>query len=156
GVVRAPAAGSTLLLCGAFSAINATLYDKLNFNFIRDIAPVAGIMRGPYVMVVNPSVPRKSVPEFISYAQANPRKLNMASAGTGGHIAGELFKMMAGVDMVHEHSPYGHRDATAILIAYRHAPLSDTRCTSVAKRFVPVFVFCGNIVQNSDQPNSEG
>src|SRR5262250_3375820 len=102
-VVRAPADGYTLLLCGAFSAINATLYDKLNFNFIRDIAPVAGIMRGPYVMVVNPSVPRKSVPEFIAYAKANPRKLNMASAGTGtgGHIAGELFKMMTGVDMVH-------------------------------------------------------
>src|SRR5215475_1263886 len=102
-VVRAPADGYTLLLCGAFSAINATLYDKLNFNFIRDIAPVAGIMRGPYVMVVNPSVPRKSVPEFIAYAKANPRKLNMASAGTGTatHLTGELFKMMAGVDLLH-------------------------------------------------------
>src|SRR5215470_2887473 len=102
-VVRAPADGYTLLLCGAFSAINATLYDKLNFNFIRDIAPLAGIMRGPYVMVVNPSVPAKSVPELTAYAKANPRKLNMASAGTGtgGHIAGELFMMMAGIDMVH-------------------------------------------------------
>jgi tripartite-type tricarboxylate transporter receptor subunit TctC len=85
------------------NTINATLYDKLNFNFIRDIAPVAGVIRGSLVMVVNPSVPAKSVPEFIAYAKANPRKLTMASAGTGtvGHIAGELFKMMAGVDMVH-------------------------------------------------------
>jgi tripartite-type tricarboxylate transporter receptor subunit TctC len=102
-VVRSPADGYTLLLCGVFNAINATLYDKLNFNFIRDIAPVAGVLRGPYVIVVNPSVPAKSVPEFIAYVKANPRKLNMASGGTGtgGHIAGELFKMMAGVDMVH-------------------------------------------------------
>jgi tripartite-type tricarboxylate transporter receptor subunit TctC len=102
-VVRAPADGYTLLLVGSFNAVNATLYDKLNFNFIRDIAPVAGIVRSPFVMVVNPSVPAKSVPEFIAYAKANPGKLSMASAGTGvgGHIAGELFKMMAGVDMVH-------------------------------------------------------
>src|SRR5262245_4329888 len=102
-VVRAPADGYTLLLVGAPNAINATLYDKLNFNFIRDIAPVAGVFRGAYVMVLNPSIPAKTVPEFIAYAKANPRKLNMASAGTGtgGHIAGELFKMMAGVDMVH-------------------------------------------------------
>jgi tripartite-type tricarboxylate transporter receptor subunit TctC len=102
-VVRAPPDGYTLLMVGTFSAINATLYDKLNFNFIGDIAPVAGVLRGPYVAVVNPSVPAKSVPEFIAYAKANPRKLNMASAGTGtgGHIAGDLFKMMAGVDLVH-------------------------------------------------------
>jgi tripartite-type tricarboxylate transporter receptor subunit TctC len=102
-VVRAPADGYTLLLCGVFNAINATIYDKLNFNFIRDIAPVAGIIRGTYVMVVNPSVPTKSVPEFIAYAKANPGKINMASGGTGTgtHIAGELFKMMAGVDLVH-------------------------------------------------------
>jgi tripartite-type tricarboxylate transporter receptor subunit TctC len=102
-VVRAPADGYTLLLIGSFSAVNATFYDKLSFNFIRDIAPVAGIIRGPFVMVVNPSVPAKSVPEFIAYAKADPRKLSMASAGTGvgGHIAGELFKMMADVDMVH-------------------------------------------------------
>jgi len=79
------------------------LYDKLSFNFIRDIAPVASVIRDPYVMVVNPSVPAKSVPEFIAYAKDNPRKLNMASpgTGTGPHIGGELFKMMAGVDMVH-------------------------------------------------------
>src|SRR6266508_3600051 len=102
-VVRAPPDGYTLLMVGTFSAINATLYDKLNFNFIRDIAPVAGVLRGPYVAVVNPSVPAKSVPEFIAYAKANPRKLNMASAGTGtgSHIAGELFKLMAGVNLVH-------------------------------------------------------
>ena len=102
-VVRAPADGYTLLLCGIVNATNAAIYDQLNFNFIRDIAPVAGVIRGPYVIVVNPSVPAKSVPEFIAYAKANPRKLNMASAGTGtgSHIAGELFKMMAGVDLVH-------------------------------------------------------
>jgi tripartite-type tricarboxylate transporter receptor subunit TctC len=101
-VVRAPADGYTLLLCSVVNATNAAFYgNKLNFDFIRDIAPVAGVLRGPYVMVVNPSVPAKSVPGFIAYAKANPRKLNMASAGTGSHIAGELFKMMAGVDMVH-------------------------------------------------------
>jgi tripartite-type tricarboxylate transporter receptor subunit TctC len=102
-VVRAPADGYTLLMVGSWSAINATLYDKLNYDFIRDIAPVAGVLRGPYVLAVHPSVPTKSVPEFIAYAKANPRKLNMASGGvgTGSHIAGELFKMMAGVDMVH-------------------------------------------------------
>jgi tripartite-type tricarboxylate transporter receptor subunit TctC len=102
-VVRAAADGYMLLLVTGANAINATLYDKLNFNFIRDIAPVAGIMRVPYVIVVNPSVPAKSVPEFIAYAKANTRKPNMASSGTGagGHIAGELFKMMAGVNMIH-------------------------------------------------------
>jgi tripartite-type tricarboxylate transporter receptor subunit TctC len=102
-VVRSPADGYTLLMVGSSNATNATLYDKLNFNFIRDIAPVAGVIRGSLVMVVNPSVPAKSVPEFIAYAKANPGKLTMASAGTGAtsHISGELFKMMAGVDMVH-------------------------------------------------------
>ena len=101
-VVRAPADGYTLLLIGSFNTINATLYDKLNYHFIRDIAPVASVMQYPYVMVVNPSLPAKSVPEFIAYAKANPGKLNMASPGTGSgdHIAGELFKMMTGVDMV--------------------------------------------------------
>jgi tripartite-type tricarboxylate transporter receptor subunit TctC len=101
-VVRAPADGYTLLLAGTPNTVNVTLYEKLNFNFIRDIAPVAGVIRGSFVMVVNPSVPAKSVPEFIAYAKANPRKLNMASAGNGtaSHVAGELFKMMAGVDMV--------------------------------------------------------
>ena len=102
-VVRAPADGYTLLLVGLASAINATLYEKLNFNFIRDIAPVAGIIGGPLVMVVNPSVPAKTVPEFIAYAKANPGKVNMGSAGigSGGHLAGELLKMRAGIDMVH-------------------------------------------------------
>ena len=102
-VVRAPADGYTLLLVGLASAINATLYEKLNFNFIRDIAPVAGIIGGPLVMVVNPSVPAKTVPEFIAYAKANPGKVNMGSAGigSGGHLAGELLKMMAGINVVH-------------------------------------------------------
>jgi tripartite-type tricarboxylate transporter receptor subunit TctC len=102
-VVRAPPDGYTLLLVSTTNTINATLYDRLNFDFLRDIAPVAGVLRGPYVMVVNPSVPAKSVPEFIAYAKANARKLSMASAGTGTgtHIAGEMFKLMAGVDMIH-------------------------------------------------------
>jgi tripartite-type tricarboxylate transporter receptor subunit TctC len=102
-VVRSPADGYTLLLVGAPHAINATLYDKLNFNFIRDIAPVAGIDREPLVMAVNPSVPARTVPEFIAYAKANPGKISMASAGNGtpSHVSGELFKMMAGVNMVH-------------------------------------------------------
>src|SRR5437667_3944357 len=102
-VVRAPPDGYTLLLVSTPNAINATLYDKLNFNFIRDIAPVAGIISHPLVMMMNPSVPAKTVPEFIAYAKANPRKLNMASPGNGtpNHVSGELFKMMAGVDMVH-------------------------------------------------------
>jgi tripartite-type tricarboxylate transporter receptor subunit TctC len=102
-VVRAPADGYTLLMVGSANASNATFYDKLNFNFIRDIAPVAGVFRGPYVMVVNPSVPASTVPEFIAYAKATPRKVNMASSGIGAvpHVAGELFKMMAGIDIVH-------------------------------------------------------
>jgi tripartite-type tricarboxylate transporter receptor subunit TctC len=102
-VVRAPADGYTLLIVGAWNAINATLYDKLNFNFLRDIAPVASVIRSANVMVVNPSVPAKTVPEFIAHAKANPGKINMASAGigSGNHIAGELFKMMTGVNLVH-------------------------------------------------------
>jgi tripartite-type tricarboxylate transporter receptor subunit TctC len=101
--VRAPADGYTLLQVATNSAISASLYDKLNFDFIREIAPVAAIARAPLVMLVNPSVPAKTVPELIVYAKANPGKINMASAGSGtaGHLAGELFKMMAGVDMVH-------------------------------------------------------
>ena len=102
-VVRAAPDGYTLALIGAPSAINATLYDKLTFNFIRDIAPVAIIVRFPNVMVVNPSVPARTVPEFIAYAKANPDKINMASPGNGStpHVAGELFKMMSGANMVH-------------------------------------------------------
>jgi tripartite-type tricarboxylate transporter receptor subunit TctC len=102
-VVRATPDGYTLLLVGLSSAINATLYEKLNFNFIRDIAPVASIGGGPYVMVVNPSVPAETVPEFVAYAKANSGKINMASSGNGSvsHVFGELFKMMTGVNLVH-------------------------------------------------------
>jgi len=102
-VVRAPADGYTLLLVGAPAAINATLYDNLSFVFLRDIAPVASMIRVANVMEVNPSVPATTVAEFIAYAKANPGKINMASGGSGGtpHVAGELFKMMAGVDMIH-------------------------------------------------------
>src|SRR5215468_8170473 len=101
-VVRASPDGYTLLLINTANAINATML-KLNFDFIRDIAPVASIVRVPLVMEVHPSVPAKTVPEFIAYAKANPGKLNMASAGIGGpqHIAGELFKFMTGVNLVH-------------------------------------------------------
>jgi tripartite-type tricarboxylate transporter receptor subunit TctC len=102
-VVRAPADGYTLLLAGTPNAVNATLYDKLSFNFLRDIAPVASIIRAPYVMAVNPTVPAKTVPELIAYAKANPGKFSMGSTGTGSgaHVAGELFKMMTGVNLVH-------------------------------------------------------
>jgi len=102
-VVRATPDGYTLLLVGLSNAINATLYEKLNFNFIRDIAPVASIGGGPYIMVVNPSVPAKTVPEFVAYAKANSGKINMASSGSGSvsHVFGELFKMMTGVNLVH-------------------------------------------------------
>ena len=101
-VVRAPADGYTLLLVTSANAVNATLYDKSNFNFVTDIAPVAAIMRVPNVMVVNPSVPAATVSEFIAYAKANPGKVNMATAGNGTtpHMSGELFKQMAGVDLV--------------------------------------------------------
>jgi len=102
-VVRAPPDGYTLLLVNAANAINATLYQKLSYNFIRDIAPVAGIMRVPSVLVVHPSLPANTIPEFIAYAKANPGKLNMASGGIGSgtHVSGELFKMMAGIDLIH-------------------------------------------------------
>ena len=101
--MRAAPDGYTLLLVAPANAINATLYDKMNYNFIRDIAPVAGIIRFPNVMEVHPSVPVKTVPEFIAYAKANPGKLNMASSGNGStiHMSGELFKMMTGVNLVH-------------------------------------------------------
>src|SRR6267142_1408191 len=102
-VVRAAPDGYTLLLATPANAINATLYDKLNFNFIRDVAPVAGIIRAPNVMVVSNSLPAKTVAEFIAYAKANPTKVNMASSGVGAssHLSGELFKMMAQIEMVH-------------------------------------------------------
>ena len=102
-VANAPADGYTLLLAAVPNAVNATLFEKLNFNFIRDIAPVAGIIRVPMAVLVHPSVPAKTIPEFIAYAKANPGKVNMASAGTGSapHMAGELFNVMAGVSMIH-------------------------------------------------------
>ncbi len=104
-VVRAPADGYTLLLITSTNAINTTLYDKLNFNFIRDIEPVASLLRTTHVMAVHPSVPAKTVPEFIDYAKANPGKINMSSGGIGSapHIYGELFKTMTGVDLVQVH-----------------------------------------------------
>lgn len=113
-VVRSPPDGYTLLLVGPAAMTNATLYDKLNFNFVHDIAPVAGIMRVPSVMVVNPSFPAKTISEFIAYAKARPGKVNMGSAGTGSmpHVSGELFNMMTGIKMVH--------------VPYRGAPLALT------------------------------
>jgi tripartite-type tricarboxylate transporter receptor subunit TctC len=112
-VIRAPADGYTLLLANATNAINATLYERLNFDFIRDVVPIASIVETPFVMVVNPSFSAKTVPEFIEYAKANPGKLSMASAGSGSapHVAGELFKMMADINM--PHVPY-RGDAPAI------------------------------------------
>ena len=102
-VARAAPDGTTLLLINSSNAINATLYDNLKFSLIRDIAPVAGLFRGPFVMVVNPAFPAKTFGELIAYAKANPGKINMASAGIGSapHLAGELLKSMAGIDMVH-------------------------------------------------------
>jgi tripartite-type tricarboxylate transporter receptor subunit TctC len=120
-VARAPADGYTLLLATSANAINATLYDRLNFNFIRDMAPVAGLVRVPQVIEVHPSIPAKTVPEFITYAKANPGKLNMASAGNGTvqHVAGELFKIMAGVDM--QHVPYRGQSQALIDVLAGHA-----------------------------------
>jgi len=125
-VVRAPADGYTLLLISPPNAIGATLYDKLNFNFVRDIVPVAGIIRAAFVMQVNPAVPARTVPEFIAYAKANPGKLNMGSAGSGTatHVSGELFKMMTGIDMVH--------------VPYRGTPLSDLIAGQVQVYFGPI------------------
>jgi tripartite-type tricarboxylate transporter receptor subunit TctC len=124
-VVRAPPDGHTLLLTGSSDAINATLYEKLNFNFIRDIAPVTGIIRAPNAMVVHPSFPAKTVPEFIAYANANPGKINMASAGAGttSHMFGELFKVMSGVNMVH--------------VPYRGSALPDLLSGQVQVYFAP-------------------
>src|SRR5262249_14717998 len=102
-VIKSPPDGYTLFMVGPNNAINASLYDKLNFDFVRDFAPVAGVMRVPNVMEVHPSVPAKTVPEFIGYAKANPDKINMVSGGSGTsvHVSGELFKMMTGISMVH-------------------------------------------------------
>jgi tripartite-type tricarboxylate transporter receptor subunit TctC len=133
GAVRAPADGYTLLLASISNAINATLYDKLNYNFIRDIAPVGGIIRVPNVMEVNPAVPAKTVPEFIAYAKANPGKVNFGSGGAGSstHVSGELFKMMTGVDMVH--IPYrGTAPAVTDLIAGQVQVMFDNLPGSIA------------------------
>jgi tripartite-type tricarboxylate transporter receptor subunit TctC len=131
-VVNAPPDGYTLFLTNISNAINATLYEKLNFNFIRDIAPVAGISRGPLIMVVHPSVPAQTIPEFIAHAKANPGRINMASAGigSGGHLAGELFKMMAGVNLVHV--PYrGNAPALTDLIAGQVQVLFPSSASSI-------------------------
>lgn len=131
-VVRAAPDGYTLLLVAPANAINATLYDKLNFNFIRDIAPVAGLIRFPNVLEVNPSVPAKTVPEFIAYAKANPGKLNMASSGNGStiHVSGELFKMMTGINMIHV--PYrGGAPALTDMISGQVQVMFDNLPTSI-------------------------
>jgi tripartite-type tricarboxylate transporter receptor subunit TctC len=132
-VVRVPADGHTLLMVSPSSAINATLYDNLKFNFIRDIAPVASLVNQPQLMVVHPSVPAKTIPEFIAYAKANPGKISMASSGTGTspHVAGELFKMMAGVDIVHV--PYrGGAPAMTDLLAGQVQMMLPVPSTSIA------------------------
>jgi tripartite-type tricarboxylate transporter receptor subunit TctC len=131
-VVRAPPDGYTLLLATSSNAINASLYEKLNFDFIRDIAPVASIVEDSLVMEVNPGIPAKTVPEFIAYAKANPGKINMGSSGTGTppHIVGELFKMMAGVNMVHV--PYrGSTPAVADLLSGQVQLLFDPLASSI-------------------------
>lgn len=134
-VVRAASDGYTLIWAGANNAINSTLYPNLKFNFTRDIAPVAGVMRGPLVMVVNPAVPAKTVAEFISYAKANPGKLNFPSSGNGSsaHLSGELFKMMAGVEMVH--------------VPYRSdiSGLADLMAGQVHVMFANLFIVTGHI-----------
>jgi tripartite-type tricarboxylate transporter receptor subunit TctC len=123
-VARAAADGYTLLLAGSANTVNVSLYEKLNFNFIRDIAPIAGIMQWANLMDVNPEFPAKTVPEFVAYAKANPGKINMASGGNGtsNHVSGELFKMMAGVEM--QHVPY--RSGGAALAALLGAQVQVT------------------------------
>src|SRR5882724_4000671 len=131
-VVNAPADGYTLLVIGSSNTINPTLYEKLNFVFLRDIAPVASFIRAPLVMVVNPSFPARTVPEFIAYAKANPGTINMASGGNGGspHVTGELFKMMAGVDM--QHVPYrGSGPAQADLLGGRVQVIFDNLASAI-------------------------
>jgi tripartite-type tricarboxylate transporter receptor subunit TctC len=131
-VVRAAADGYTLLLVNPANAINATLYDKLNFDFLRDIAPVASLIRVPNVAEVHPSVPAKTVPEFIAYAKANPGKISMASGGNGvpSHVSGELFKMMAGVNLVHV--PYrGSAPALADLLGGQVQVMFDPLPSSI-------------------------
>src|SRR6476659_5842176 len=131
-VVKAAPDGYTLLLISAANTINATLYERLNFNFIRDIAPVAGLIRGPLVMEVHPSVPARTVPEFIAYAKARPGMINMGSAGIGtpGHMSGELFRMMTGLNLVHV--PYrGAAPALTDLLAGQVQVMFDNLPSSV-------------------------
>jgi len=131
-VVRSPPDGYSLLLVNSANTINATLYEKLNFDFIRDIAPIRGIAGFSFILEVNPSVPAKTVPEFIAYAKANPGKINMASAGSGSphHISGELFKMMAGIEMVHV--PYrGSTPALTDLLAGQVQVMFDATASSL-------------------------
>jgi tripartite-type tricarboxylate transporter receptor subunit TctC len=131
-VVNAPPDGYTLLMAGLPNAINATLYDNLNFNFIRDITPVASVVRTVNLLLVNPSIRAKTVPELIAYAKANPGKLNMASAGSGSapHLAGELFKTMADIDMIHV--PYrGAEPAMTDLIGGHVHVLINSMLTSI-------------------------
>jgi tripartite-type tricarboxylate transporter receptor subunit TctC len=131
-VVRAPPDGYSLLFAGTPNTVNATLYDKLNFNFVKDIVAIASLIRTFYVMEVNPSVPVKTVLEFIAYAKANPDKINMASSGIGGghHLAGELFKMMTGVQMVHV--PYrGAAPALTDLMAGQVQVMFDNMVSSI-------------------------
>jgi tripartite-type tricarboxylate transporter receptor subunit TctC len=131
-VVKAPPDGYTLLLVTVANMVNTTLYERLSFNFIRDIAPVASIDRVPNVMEVHPSFPAKTVPEFIAYAKANPGKINMASAGNGSsqHVAGELFKMIAGVNLLH--LPYrGGAPALTDLIGGQVQVMFDTMQSSI-------------------------
>jgi tripartite-type tricarboxylate transporter receptor subunit TctC len=131
-VVRSPPDGHTLLAVGMNNMINATLYERLSFNFIRDIAPVGSILRAPQVMLVNPSVPARTMSEFITYAKANPGKINMASAGIGSptHLSGELFKMMTGINMLHV--PYrGSPAALTDLIAGQVQVMFDNVASSL-------------------------
>jgi tripartite-type tricarboxylate transporter receptor subunit TctC len=132
-VVRAAPNGYSLLLVTATNAMNTTLYDSLNFNFVRDIAPVASIASIPFVMQVNPSFPARTVPEFIAYAKANPGKVNMASVGNGTapHVFGEMFKAMAGVDLVH--------------VPYRANPISDLLSGHVQVYFAAILSSIGYI-----------
>jgi tripartite-type tricarboxylate transporter receptor subunit TctC len=131
-VVRSAPDGYTLIAVGMNNTINATLYEKLSFNFIRDIAPIASILRAPQVMLVNPSVPANTVPEFITYAKANPGKINMASAGNGSptHLSGELFKMMTGINLLHV--PYrGSPAALTDLISGQVQVMFDNVASSI-------------------------